>query len=263
MMKGIQLTWRRISQIFCILFVTLFLSPTNSWSQEEATAKKSKRSDFKNTIKYNATSQIIYNNAFLLGYERVLKNNQSINISGGYIEFPVSLPLPESIRSSDQKSKSGYNVVVDWRFYLANENKYAAPRGIYLAPFISLHHFNTERNLTYVDTSGASNTVMMNASINFFTIGGQLGYQFIIKRRFVVDAVLFGPGVTNYYFKAKLNGNLSPIDQETLAGKIIDAMKEKFPVLKDLSSGQEVNSSGVETFWSVGFRYSVSIGYRF
>jgi hypothetical protein len=263
MMKGIQSPWRRIDQIIFTLLAIFFLSPTFSSAQEEATAKKTKRTDYKNSIKYNVTSQIVYRNAFLLGYERVLKNNQSLNISGGLVEFPLSISFPDSLRAKNKGTKSGYNITLDWRFYLANENKYAPPHGIYLAPFFSVHHFSNDRDLTYIDTSGTSQNVALSSRINFITIGGELGYQFVIKRRFVVDAILFGPGITNYYFKAKLDGNISPIDKGPLATKIIDALKEKLPLLKDLTSGEEVNSSGVETFWSVGFRYSISIGYRF
>ena len=263
MMKGVQLPWRRIDQIFCIFIAIFILSPTTSSAQEEATAKKSKRSDFKNSLKINLTSPLIYRNALLFGYERVMKNNQSLNISGGYVEFPLSISFPESIRPNSNGSKNGYNVCFDWRFYLANENKYAPPHGIYLAPFFSVHHFGNDRDLTYTDTTGTSQNVKLNSRINFVTIGGQLGYQFVIKRRFVIDAVLFGPGITNYYFKAKLNGTISPIEKGELATKIIEALKDKLPMLKDLTSGQEVNGSGVETFWSLGFRYSISIGYRF
>jgi len=262
-MKGIQSPWRRINHICCAFIAILSLSPYILFAQEETTAKKAKRSDFKNSVKFNLTSPIIYRNAILFGYERVLKNNQSLNISGGYVEFPLSISFPESVRPKSNGSKNGYNVSIDYRFYLSNENKYAPPHGVYLAPFFSVHHFGNNRDITYTDTAGASQNVKLSSRINFVTIGGELGYQFVIKRRFVVDAVLFGPGITNYYFKAKLDGNLSPIDKTDLQAKIIEALKEKLPFIKDLTSGETVSSSGVESFWSVGFRYSISIGYRF
>ena len=263
MMKGIVWRCSRIDFLLLTLLFVSLSSPFDSTAQEESAAKKSKRNDFKNSIKINLTSPIIYRNALLFGYERVIKNHQSLNISGGYVEFPLSLSFPESVRANKVGSKNGYNVSVDWRFYLANENKYSPPHGVYLAPFFSVHHFGNDRNITYTDTSGASNNLDLSSRINFLTIGGQLGYQFVIKRRFVVDAVLFGPGITNYYFKAKLDGNISPIDKTELQDKIIEALKEKLPFIKDLTSGQEVSGSGVESFWSVGFRYSISIGYRF
>jgi hypothetical protein len=179
------------------------------------------------------------------------------------MEFPISLKVPEFLQLKEQREKSGYNVTVDYRFYLANENKYAAPHGIYLAPFMSVHQFMSNRDFTYTDTFGTMKDGQMNNRINFFTIGGQLGYQFVVKRRFVIDAVLLGPGITNYYFKVKLDGNLSEADKNAIQQKIIDALREKLPLLDEVAANKEANGSGVETFWSVGFRYSVSIGYRF
>jgi hypothetical protein len=238
-----------------------FLQPL--LAQEEQTAKKAKRDDYKNVVKFNLTSQVIYRNAFLLGYERVIKPHQTLNISGGRVEFPLSLKLPESIRLADTKNSTGYTVAVDYRFYLASENRNPAPHGVYLAPFIMHHQFKNNRDLTYTDTSGNTNNVDMHTKIGFLSFGCQLGYQFVIKRRFVIDAVLLGPGITKYKFDVKLDGNLTPIDEETIAGKVIEALREKLPVLDNLAKSGKVNGSGVEAFWSVGFRYSISIGFRF
>jgi hypothetical protein len=161
-----------------------------------------------------------------------------------------------------QRSKSGYNIGVDWRFYLANENKHLPPRplpgAIYIHP-----SFKIVRDITYTDTLGNAKDAVMNNKINFFTIGGQLGYQFVIKRRFVIDAVLVGPGVTNYRFKVKLDGNLTDADKQAITEKIIEALHAKLPLLDEFAKGEEVSGSGVQSFWSVGFRYSLSIGFRF
>src|SRR4051812_30462504 len=47
----------------------------------------------KNSIKLNLTSMIIWDNSFQLSYERVIKKNQTLNVFGGYNEFPVNLSL--------------------------------------------------------------------------------------------------------------------------------------------------------------------------
>ena len=245
------------------LIISFGLITAFAQAQEEKAVEKAKRSDFKNVAKFNVSSQILYNNALLFGLERVIKPHQSINISGGYIEFPVSLNVPESLELREQRKKNGYNIEFDWRFYLEGENKNPAPHGVFLSPFISIHHFSSDRDFTYTDSTGTVKNGTMDNRINFFTIGGQLGYQFVIKRRFVVDAVMFGPGVTNYRFNVKLNGNLNEIDKGTITGKVIEALREKLPLLDEIVENKDVSGSGVQTFWSVGFRYSISIGYRF
>jgi hypothetical protein len=243
------------------LFLSTLVNPL--FAQEEKAAQKVKRDDYKNVVKFNVSSQVLYNNALLFGYERVINERQSLNISGGYIEFPLSLKVPESIELRDENAKSGYQLAVDYRFYLAAENKNHAPHGVYLAPFLMLHHFKSDRDLVYTDTAGNQKNVIMHSKIGFFTIGGQLGYQFVIKRRFVIDAVLIGPGITNYKFDVKLDGNLTAADKETIQAKIIEALRAKLPLLDELAGTGEVSGSGVQTFWSVGFRYNISIGFRF
>jgi hypothetical protein len=102
----------------------------------------------------------------------------------------------------------------------------------------------------------------LNTSVNFLNIGGELGYQFVIKKRFVIDCVMFGPAVSSYYFNIKLDGNTSGNQSEKLQ-EIIAALKQKFPLLNDITKDTGISSSGISSFWSLGFRYAIHIGFRF
>src|SRR3954452_7833658 len=220
--------------------------------------------EFKNSIKLNISNRILYDNAFQLSYERVINKHQTLNIFGGYKEFPGGVILDlDNTKLGDTKKKSGYSFGADYRFYLSKENKYNTPHGVYLAPFISFYHFNSDRMLIHTDSAGAQSSANFNAQITFINIGGELGYQFVLGRRWVIDAVLFGPAITNYNFKAKLQNDIPGLDENEAAQAIIDALKEKLPLLNDLSSEHGVSGSGTEAFWSVGFRYNISIGFRF
>jgi len=218
-----------------------------------------------NTIKLNLTSGILYNNSIQIGYERIIKKNQSINVYVGYNEFPVNLNLDalNSFSFTGKSKRSGYFLGFDYRFYLAGENKHDAPRGIYLAPFMNYYRFATDRTLTYTDSTGGKQSTNLHSNVDFFSVGGVLGYQFVLWKRLTIDLVLLGPSLTHYHFSARLDGKIQGIDEGETLHNLIEAMKDKFPLLKDLSKGQEVNRSGTEKFWSVGFRYSISIGFRF
>src|SRR5688572_23297104 len=81
---------------------------------------------YKNSVKLNVTAMLLYEKAFQVGYERILSKNRSINISGGYNEFPLSWGLDiENTKLTSSNSNSGYSIGVDYRFYLGKENKYA------------------------------------------------------------------------------------------------------------------------------------------
>src|SRR5689334_10897784 len=88
------------------------------------TANAQKTKEFKNTIKINLTAQLLYKNAWQLSYERMIGKNQSLNIVGGYNEFPTNLSLKlENTEFTNSSKKSGYMLGVDYRFYLQKENK--------------------------------------------------------------------------------------------------------------------------------------------
>lgn len=220
--------------------------------------------NFKNSIKLNITSRIIYDNSFQLSYERVIKKNQSINIFGGYNELPVNVNLNlANAELKDTKSKSGYSLGIDYRFYLSKENKYDAPHGVYLAPFVSYYHFQTNRVLSYTNEENVTSSTDMQTRVNFFNIGGELGYQFVLGKRWTIDAVVFGPAITSYYFNAKLASDIPGLDTNEALQAAIDALKEKFPKLNDLTGDQGINKKGTEAFWGIGFRYNISVGFRF
>jgi hypothetical protein len=134
---------------------------------------------------------------------------------------------------------------------------------VYLAPYISIYQFNSDKTLTHTDTLGVKTTGNLNSKISFLNFGGELGYQFLLGKRWVLDAVLFGPAFTHYNFKAKLDNHIPAFDDNEVIQAVIDALKEKLPLLNDISSEEGINKSGTEAFWSVGFRYNISIGFRF
>src|SRR4051794_25974989 len=65
--------------------------------------------EFKNSIKLNISNRILYDNAFQLSYERVINKHQTLNIFGGYQEFPGGIILDlDNTELGDTKKNSGY-----------------------------------------------------------------------------------------------------------------------------------------------------------
>jgi hypothetical protein len=220
--------------------------------------------NLKNTIKLNVSSNLIYRNSYVMSFERVVNKHQSISIIGGYQEFPLKLDFNLlDTKLEKTKKKSGYSVGVVYRFYPAKANKcLTAPQGVYLGPFVGLQHFQSERGFSHT-YNGVTSTADLRSSINLLFIGGELGYQFVLWKRLVIDAEMFGPAITRYNFNAKLSADLPGLDSNEALQKVIDALKEKFPKLDDLSGEHGISSSGTESFWSIGFKYTISIGFRF
>src|SRR5215467_1753254 len=104
---------------FSLAFVILCLAPLLSSAQDTIMQVR----QMKNTIKLNATAPLIYSKALQLGYERLIGENQSLNITCGYNAFPGDLRLKlNNTEFSRSGSKSGYMFAIDYRFYLQKEN---------------------------------------------------------------------------------------------------------------------------------------------
>ena len=59
-------------------------------------------------------------------YERVLNPNRTISVQLGHVTLPELLTRFENVQKISDAEQFGYNVTVDYRFYLGKENKYNA-----------------------------------------------------------------------------------------------------------------------------------------
>jgi hypothetical protein len=244
------------------LFMVLIILSSRLFSFGQVDTAKTK---YPNIVKISLSSYTLYPNSFHLGYERVLSKNKSIYVFGGYNEFPLSLDLHLSNTNlTNPRNKSGFSIGAEYRFYLSEENKYNAPHGIYLAPYVSYYNFNASNTLIHTDSTG-SQSANLTTQISLFNVGFELGYQFVVFKRFVIDAEMFGPSFTTYSFKATIDGELNGLDQNETLQAVLDALKAKFPLLSDLSTSKTVFKSGVASsrFPAIGFRYAVNIGFMF
>jgi hypothetical protein len=249
--------WPLAVVIICVLFST-----TTVYAQSAGRAKDS-TIGYRNTIKLNLTSILLLDHSFQFGYERVLNKKQSLHLTAGYSEFPMNLNVNlENTTLGGSKSKSGFVLGAEYRFYLAKENKHAIPHGVYLAPFVNFYSFRNNRLLQH-NNAGSIQSGTLDTRLNWMSIGGEMGYQFVLGKRWVIDGVLFGPALTRYNLNAKIGGDLSGIDENETIKAVFDALREKLPLLDKLANEGEVNSSGTESFWAAGFRYSISVGFRF
>lgn len=214
-----------------------------------------------NTVKLDLTHNLLYRNAYNLSWERIVKQNQSMGITVGYQEFPKVLNLGENIEGKRSDDSGGFKVGAEYRFYLKKENKFSAPRGVYIGPYFSALGFNTSRDITYTG-EGTAEEAKYNAKFNLYSLGGQLGYQFVFNDRWSLDLVVVGPSVTRYNARMRLEGDFE-FDADDVQNEILQALIQKFPGLDDLLEDKELDSSGRVNVVGIGYRYQFLIGYRF
>jgi hypothetical protein len=217
----------------------------------------------KNGIKLDVTSHLLYRSAFILSYERVLKPNQTFAVMAGYQQFPKLTSLGSGIESTKDGERTGFKVGGEYRFYLKKENKYLAPHGVYIGPYLSYLYFKNERNIQVTSETGTVTDAYLKSNINVVNVGFQAGYQFVINDRFTIDLTFIGPSMARYGAKFQLDGNFDVDEEQEYQNEILKALVDRFPMLDDLIKDKEVDANGRSNSWSFGYRYQVLLGYRF
>ncbi|MFI5218227.1 MAG: hypothetical protein ACHQNT_01975 [Bacteroidia bacterium] len=243
-----------------ILFACIVNNP--SFAQEEIKKEKS----FKNTIRFNITNPLIFGGkALIFGYERTLGKHQSFSVNLGQTSLPKLFnpgSLNDSLAAIAGISDKGLNASIDYRFYLKKENKYDAPRGVYIGPYYSYNFFERKNNW-HLDNSTYVGDVTTTIQITMNTVGAELGYQFILWKRMTIDLILIGPGMAGYKIEASLNTTLNPEDEAELFQKINDALADKIPGYSLVINEGEFKTNGISNSTNIGFRYMVHVGFRF
>lgn len=248
-----------------ILTCLLCLSLISQLQAQDSSVAKLK----KNIIRFNLTNPVFFGEQnLLLGYERVINHRMSASVNGGQASLrkPTLSIFNFSDSSRIQLSKDytdfGFTLTFDYRFYLQKENKFHAPRGVYIGPYFSYMHFERENNwiLTSPNFSGSLKT---NLNLNTQMMGIEMGYQFILWKRIALDFILIGPGVTFYQIKTSINTELEGDESNEVLQALKEALASRIPGYSTLLDDLEFNRSGSTSTRSMGFRYVIHLGYNF
>jgi hypothetical protein len=242
------------------LTLALVLMLNLGFGQTETSADGVRR----NTIKIDVTSYWLYRNAVVFSYERVTKNKpyQTWGITAGYQQFPSLGSLDsDSVSVKRDFNAAGLKLGAEYRFYLQKENKFGAPRGVYIGPYTTFHNYSNTRSLEVMH-NGTPEVADLKSDLNIFNIGVQLGYQFVLNNRWTIDLVFVGPSFSNYIFKATMDGNYT-FDPDEITNEVILALMDQFPAFEQLIKESELDSKGKVNTWGYGYRYQLQIGYHF
>jgi hypothetical protein len=215
------------------------------------------------TVKLDVTSQLFFNKSLAFSYERYLKSRQAASVTLGYHTFPSLRSLGNGVNVHEDKSSSGYVIGGEYRFYLGKENRYAAPRGVYIGPYATYHNFKNDRDVTLTYDDGTVSEALLKTKVNILNIGVEVGYQFIINQRWSIDLVFIGPSISKYNIDMDLIGNIDPSELPEKQQEILQTLADRFPFFKDLFEDQSVSANGKADTWSFGYRYQVQVGYHF
>jgi len=218
----------------------------------------------KNTIRVNITNPMIFGWKFnVIGYERVIKDYQTASISFGRTAFPKLTGFDtDSLGITQQLNDNGINLSLDYRFYLKNENRHKAPRGIYLGPYYGFNTFS--RDITWnLNTETFTGEVKSGIDLTAHLIGAQMGVQFIFWNRVSLDMIVMGPGWWYFNMKTKFDTSLTAEDEEMLLEKLNEMLLEKFPGSDIMITGEGFDATRSSWTSTAMLRYIITVGFRF
>lgn len=219
----------------------------------------------KNTVYINASHPALFGSKTLIfGYERVIGKNRTFTVNAGNITLPAFAPgnSNDSVKVLRNDADRGFHIGADYRFYLKAENKYDAPRGVYIGPYYAFNNFS-KTNTWQLNTSDFDGDVSTQLKMNIHTVGFQMGYQFIFWKRVALDMVLFGPGLGFYNLKGDIKTTLSPEDESLLFEKLNSFLGDKIPGYNlVIEEGEFVKNGSVKTS-TLGYRFMINLGFRF
>lgn len=247
-----------------ILVVCILFKADGLYAQSGAA--DSTKKEYKNVIRYNLSSAVIFgiDKSVIFGYERLVGRTQSFSVNVGANALPRLVEIvTDSFSISRDIKNTGTNLSFDYRFYLPKENKHSTPHGIYIGPFVSYNHFNRENGWLYRPNTSSQSNVTTKTELSIFTVGAEMGYQFVLWKRMTLDMLLIGPGISTYSLNAKIEGNIPEGQKPELREALKQLITQKFPGMNYVFADKELNASGNLGTTALGFRYLIHIGFRF
>ncbi len=246
-----------------ILFISIiifFLSFQNTKAQSKDSTKVRK-----NIIRWNPTPMVMVGpKSIVLGYERLVRPSQTISINIGYLEkSPMTDKEGVPLQIFDQNNKGGFDISLDYRFYFRKRNKYPAPDGLYWGPYASYYGIWQDASINLLNNGVIKNTVHYNGKLQMFSLGLQLGYQFIIKERFSIDLILLGPSYTYYDLNMSLRFDTDIDINDPFYKDLMDYLSDNSPFLSEFINKGSIEANGRLKLNFYGFRYAIQFGYVF
>ena len=252
---------RTVNLYYILLMV---LTATHSFAQQSNKNDTAERR-YRNVVRYDLSGALLFgiDRHVVMGYERVLSPRRSFSINIGSTALPKLLSInTDSISVDKDIKRTGFNVSVDYRFYLAKENKYAAPHGLYIGPYYSFNNYKRDNQWNFKNSTTQSNTIS-HSDFTIHTVGFELGYQLIIWKRVTLDFVIIGPGLGFYKYKAKFDGTIEPAKKEQVLDGLKQLLTQKYPGMNFVFSDKEFDADGVLKTNAIGYRYIVHVGFAF
>jgi len=213
-------------------------------------------SDRRNLVKLNLPNLTFGN--LTLNYERLLSARNSVALNLGYIRPQKPISVVNDFVNADELEPgefSGLTATLEYRIY---GKKKGAGRGFYYAPYA---RYASHKLGFQSDIDG--NFANADTQLSTVGLGAQIGAQWLIKDRIVIDWGILGLAAQWYTFKSTFTAVDEEINFDEIRAELETDINDSVLSNKLEFTNDENSLQAKMPFLFGGARAYLSIGYKF
>jgi len=250
---------KALKKPFILLIISILIIEP-SFSQ----VSKSKVDEIKypNIIKINSLA-LAYSNASII-YERGIMPRLSAGIGFGYKYkgiAPKMFSVDNSTIQADIDAIKGYSITPEVRYYIKTCDP-SILEGFYGGLYLRYTHYSSAVDFAYFPANKTPQNYQSDLFLNEYGVGIQLGYQLMVKERFSIDFLFFGPRFSSYHLGYEFNQTPSQEFLDDLSGRLNEVI-DRFGLDYDVNIKKQGSSKANTSFSFANMRFGLSLGYAF
>jgi len=248
-------------KLFAILFFLTICQTSYSQDSSFTNFEKTKISR-PNNIKINTIS-LPFSNISLI-YERGIVPRLSAEIGINYKYGGVAPKLLSVNNSSigvNMDEIRGLSITPEIKYYLKTCDP-TLLEGFYVGAYLRYTKYQSGINFSHNVISQTTNEYRAEIGMREMGVGIKLGYQLLIKKRFSVDFLFFGPRFSNYKFAYEFKDAPSQEFYDDLSDYLNDVL-DRFGRDGNVNIKKSGEAEASTSFSFVNMRFGLSLGYTF
>ena len=249
-----------------ILLILSFFIFKGVISQDITGVEKTKqgRKDIKypNIIKINSLA-LAFSNISLV-YESGIMPRLSAGVGLGYKYAgfePKLFTVNNSRIGADIGQIQGFSISPEVKYYIKTCDP-GLLEGFYVGLYFRYTHYSSDVKFGYEPENKPIEYNNSDVALNEYGVGFQLGYQLMIKERFSIDFLLFGPRYSSYHLGYEFDQTPSQEFLDDLS-EHLNEIVDRFGFDYDVNIKKEGDAKASSSFSFANTRFGISFGFAF
>ncbi len=196
---------------------------------------------------------------YQIQYEREVGHRFSVSLSTGYKFSSGNLDISSIDFDrfvTNEFDFKGIKLIPEFRWYF--QKSHSGLMGFYAGAYFRFQKRKGDIAGIYTAVDNQASEILIDASLQTFNPGLEVGYKLNLNKRFFIDFIIAGPGLS--FNTLELN-EVTPVPQ-AFYDDLTDALK-RLGIVDLIDPDFEINGNQRTELRLIAFRYGIKIGYTF